>query len=686
SAWAAGSYGSFSIGTAGTWSYTLNNSLSATNALDTTDTATELFTITVKDEETSSTSVVTITGHGTNDAPSITNAGTGEVTEDVGTASVATGTAQAVDPDDAISYVSASAGGTYGTFAIGTNGAWSYTLNNSLSATNALDTTDTATELFTITVKDEETSSTSVVTITGHGTNDAPSITNAGTGEVTEDVGTASVATGTAQAVDPDDAISYVSASAGGTYGTFAIGTNGAWSYTLNNSLSATNALDTTDTATELFTITVKDEETSSTSVVTITGHGTNDAPSITNAGTGEVTEDVGTASVATGTAQAVDPDDAISYVSASAGGTYGTFAIGTNGAWSYTLDNSLSATNALDTTDTATERFTITASDEETSSTSVVTITVHGTNDAPSITNAGTGEVTEDVGTASVATGTAQAVDPDDTVSYVSASAGGTYGTFAIGTNGAWSYTLDNSLSATNALDTTDTATELFTITVKDEETSSTSVVTITVHGTNDAPSITNAGTGEVTEDVGTASVANGTAQALDPDDTVSYVSASAGGTYGTFAIGTNGAWSYTLDNSLSATNALDTTDTATELFTITVKDEETSSTSVVTITVHGHNDAPSITNAGTGEVTEDVGTISVATGTAQAVDPDDTVSYVSASAGGTYGSFNIGTNGAWSYTLNNSLSATNALDTTDTATELFTITVKDEETSSTS
>src|SRR4029078_10356083 len=229
-----------------------------------------------------------------------------------------------------------------------------------------------------------------------------------------------------------------------------------------------------------------------------------------------------------------------------------------------------------------------------------------------------------------------------DEGVGYVSAGATGTYGTFAIGTNGAWSYTLNNSLSATNALDTTDTVSELFTITVKDEETSSTSVVTITVHGTNDAPCITNAGTGEVTEDVGTASGATGTAQAVDPDDTVSYVSASAGGTYGSFNIGTNGAWSYTLNSALSATNALDTTYTATELFTITVKDEETSSTSVVTITVHGTNDAPSITNAGTGEVTEDVGTASVATGTAQAVDPDDTVSYVTAAGvTGTYGSF---------------------------------------------
>src|SRR4029078_1164362 len=230
-----------------------------------------------------------------------------------------------------------------------------------------------------------------------------------------------------------------------------------------------------------------------------------------------------------------------------------------------------------------------------------------------------------EDVSAASIAEGTAQAADPDDSVSYVTADGQtGTYGTFSIDTDGAWSYTLDNSLSATNALDVSETSFDLFTITVQDDQRASTSVVTITGHGSNDAPTITDADAGSVTEDVTAASVVQGDAQAIDPDDSVSYVTADGQtGTYGTFSIDTDGAWSYTLDNSLSATNALDVSETSFDLFTITLQDDQTSSTSVVTITVHGSNDAPTITDADTGSVTEDVTAASVAQSSAQAVDP---------------------------------------------------------------
>src|SRR4029078_3440766 len=194
-----------------------------------------------------------------------------------------------------------------------------------------------------------------------------------------------------------------------------------------------------------------------------------------------------------------------------------------------------------------------------------------------------------EDVSAASIAEGTAQAADPDDSVSYVTADGQtGTYGTFSIDTDGAWSYTLDNSLAATNALDVSETSFDLFTITVQDDQTSSTSVVTITVHGNNDAPTITDADTGSVTEDVTAASVVQGNAQAIDPDDSVSYVTADGQtGTYGTFSIDTDGAWSYTLDNGNPNTDALDAGDTSYDTFTVTAQDDDTASdTDVVTIT----------------------------------------------------------------------------------------------------
>ncbi|MGB3489625.1 MAG: VCBS domain-containing protein [Xanthobacteraceae bacterium] len=67
------------------------------------------------------------------------------------------------------------------------------------------------------------------------------------------------------------------------------------------------------------------------------------------------------------------------------------------------------------------------------------------------------------------------------------------TYGTMAIDAGtGEWTYTLDNSLNETRALGATDVVTESFVATVTDGHGGSASqVVTVTIHGTNDAPVI---------------------------------------------------------------------------------------------------------------------------------------------------------------------------------------------------
>src|SRR6185436_7779632 len=135
------------------------------------------------------------------------------------------------------------------------------------------------------------------------------------------------------------------------------------------------------------------------------------------------------------------------------------------------------------------------------------------------------------------------------------------------------------------------------------------------------------------------------GTALAFDPDDTASFVTGDVSGTYGSFSIDTDGAWSYTLDNSNPATNGLDKDETSYDVFTVTAQDDNSATdTDVVTVTVVGHNDAPTITDTDTGSVSEDVTAASVATGTALAFDPDDTASFVTGDVSGTYGTFSIG------------------------------------------
>jgi len=90
---------------------------------------------------------------------------------------------------------------------------------------------------------------------------------------------------------------------------------------------------------------------------------------------------------------------------------------------------------------------------------TSTVVVTINGTNDA-AVISAGTGSVIEDVGVVggTIATGgtlTVTDVDSGQASFQAQASTAGTYGTFTLGTNGAWTYTASNSNPAVTAAST---------------------------------------------------------------------------------------------------------------------------------------------------------------------------------------------------------------------------------------
>ncbi len=145
------------------------------------------------------------------------------------------------------------------------------------------------------------------------------------------------------------------------------------------------------------------------------------------------------------------------------------------------------------------------------------VTITIIGTNDAAVISGTASGNVTEaggvNNGTPGVptATGDLNSTDVDDpadsweVINSPTASANG-YGTFMIDTAGVWTYTLNNSNAAVEALNAGQTLTDSFTVATID---GTEQVVTITIHGTNDAAVISGDITGTVTEAGG---VNNGT------------------------------------------------------------------------------------------------------------------------------------------------------------------------------
>ncbi|MCW3798494.1 cadherin-like domain-containing protein [Sphingomonas sp. BN140010] len=94
---------------------------------------------------------------------------------------------------------------------------------------------------------------------------------------------------------------------------------------------------------------------------------------------------------------------------------------------------------------------------------------------------------------------------------------------------------------------------------------------------------------TGSVTED-SPVITATGALTVSDPNGPASFVAQSnVSGTYGSFSINAAGAWIYTLNNSLPATNALNDGQSPVEKFTVTSSD---GTTTFVSVTVIGHTD----------------------------------------------------------------------------------------------
>ena len=279
----------------------------------------------------------------------------------------------------------------------------------------------------------------------------------------------------------------------------------------------------------------------------------------------------------ASGTLTISDVDSPASFVAQTATvGTYGTFAIDAAGAWTYTAN---SAHNAFVDGTTYTDTFAVRAADGTTTS---VTVTILGTNDAP-VLSSDTKPLTE-TDAPLTASGTLTISDVDSPASFVAQTATvGTYGTFAIDAAGAWTYTAN---SAHNAFVDGTTYTDTFAVRAADGTTTS---VTVTILGTNDA-AVLSSDTKPLTE-TDAPLTASGTLTISDVDSPASFVAQTATvGTYGTFAIDAAGAWTYTAN---SAHNAFVDGTTYTDTFAVRAADGTTTS---VTVTILGTNDAPVI------------------------------------------------------------------------------------------
>ena len=302
-----------------------------------------------------------------------------------------------------------------------------------------------------------------------------------------------------------------------------------------------------------------------------------------------------------------------------------------------------------------ATETFTYTVSDGNGGTdTATITVNVSGQNDAPTVVN-DTDSVTEG-GTVDETTNSAGTVLSDDsdvdgdtltvsgTVTQTSATANGGssitisspnsgsvgsavtgyYGQLTLNSDGTYSYVANQSNA--DALDDSESGTDVFTFTVSDGTTTTSSTITFTVNGANDAPTVVN-DTDSVTEGGTVDETTNSAGTVLSDDSdvdgdtltvsgTVTQTSATANGGssitisspnsgsvgsavtgyYGQLTLNSDGTYSYVANQSNA--DALDDSESGTDVFTFTVSDGTTTTSSTITFTVNGANDAPTASN----------------------------------------------------------------------------------------
>ncbi|WP_074447729.1 VCBS domain-containing protein [Bradyrhizobium yuanmingense] len=418
---------------------------------------------------------------GTNDVPTIvedSTTPTGEVTEDTAATLTANGSVAFNDPDltdtHTASYVLKSTtsnahlpgfgSGTshIGTFAltavsespgVSTRGSvgWTFTLNDNDPVLQSLAEGQTITQVYTVTVDDHHGGTvTRDVTVTITGTNDTPTITSdadAAKGSVTEDACATLSIEGTLAIQDLDLIDTHTAQAAfksatsnahlpgfdgNAPLGTFTIDCEVAefntdtdnsatlgWHFSLDNNNAVLQSLAHGQTITQVYTVTFTDDHGAQVSQdVTVTINGANDAPTITSdpeAATGAVTEDDGASLTTSGTLaiQDVDLIDThtvqVQFKSSSVSSALpgfeddstniGTFSIGavsesnadtSTGAtldWHFTLDNNDPVLQSLAEGQTITQVYTVTFKDNHNATvTQDVTVTITGTNDAPTV------------------------------------------------------------------------------------------------------------------------------------------------------------------------------------------------------------------------------------------------------------------------------------------------------------
>ena len=196
--------------------------------------------------------------------------------------------------------------------------------------------------------------------------------------------------------------------------------------------------------------------------------------------------------------------------------------------------------------------------------------------------------------------------VDNDDDVWQVQTAQSSNYGSYSIDATGNWTYNLDNSHTAVEALNTGDILIDSFTVLTED---GTSEVISITINGINEniLAKITGTTIGTVTEDgtlIATGDLDHTDANSYNAND-VWQIQTDVMSSYGSYSIDSSGNWTYNLDNSDTAVQGLNTGESLTDTVTSLTED---GTEQVVSITINGSADASIISTKVNDKVNEGI------------------------------------------------------------------------------
>nr|WP_206747425.1 VCBS domain-containing protein [Vibrio splendidus] len=661
----AGTLGTLHLTDNGTWTYDLDNTNPQVQALGKGATATDTITVNSAD---GTPHQITITVNGTNDTAVIGGTSAGAVTEE--TQLQTSGSLTITDTDTGEAHFSnTDIKGSLGTLHLTDAGQWTYDLDNTNPTVQALGKGAATTDTITVTSAD---GTTHQVTIAVNGTNDKAVITGTNTGAVTEDQDLTNqlnvhpnymLTQGKLfiSDVDTNEATFPMQSGIVGDHGigSFTLIPSGIWLFSADSKQAAVQALGVGETLTESTTITSVDG-TQKTILVTI--NGTNDAPVITPVATQTVTED-GSKTI-TFHATDIDTTDTLT---PSVSATHGSASLNAQGEIVFTPDANYNGPASV----------VLSVTDGHTTTSQTINVDVTPANDAPVINPIVPVSATED---GAVVTGqlTSTDIDTGDTATFTTTS---TQGGFTLNADG--SYNLDPTDASFQHLKAGEISTFTIPVTVTDSAgATDTKDLVITVTGTNDTPVISGVDTGALKEDVSANPQSNeltatGKLDIVDIDTGEgSFVShgfnkTALQGHYGKLEISQDGSWSYSADNSQTAIQSLGEGEQLTDTIKVTSKDGTTHD---VVVTINGTNDKAVIGGSNTGAVTEESQLQTSGTLTVTDVDTGE-AHFANTDIQGSLGTLHLTDNGAWTYDLDNTNPAVQALGNGATATDTITV-----------